>query len=305
MTDNIIKIEDRIEFDSLKEEYENQQMPDEQFAKLKLRMEEAKRDNRKMEKKVTYLRIATCVASVAIIFVMLPNLSPSIAYAMEQIPFLGKVVDVVTFRNYEFESDKNMANVVVPKIQLDEQLEDSETTKQLEYTADEINVEIQKITEELIENFKKHVEEDLGYEEIIVTSNVLETTPDYFTLKLFCYQIDGSGYQWNYYFTIDLNTGERVKLQDIFQEGADYITPISRNIKEQMQEQMAQDEMIRYWINQECEEWNFETITDETAFYLNEKGNVVICFNEGDVAPMYMGAVEFEIPAEILENIRK
>lgn len=79
-----------------------------------------------------------------------------------------------------------------------------------------------------------------------------------------------------------------MKLQDIFQEGADYITPISRKIKEQMQEQMAQDEMIRYWINQECEEWNFETITDETAFYLNEKGNVVICFNEGDVAPMYM-----------------
>ena len=28
-------------------------------------------------------------------------------------------------------------------------------------------------------------------------------------------------------------------------------------------------------------------------------------FNEGDVAPMYMGTVEFEIPAEVLSAIRK
>lgn len=43
----------------------------------------------------------------------------------------------------------------------------------------------------------------------------------------------------------------------------------------------------------------------DVSFYLNEKNNVVIGFNEGDVAPMYMGTVEFEIPAEVLENIRK
>ena len=38
---------------------------------------------------------------------------------------------------------------------------------------------------------------------------------------------------------------------------------------------------------------------------MNEKDNVVIGVNEGDVAPMYMGTVEFEIPAEVLEGIRK
>lgn len=47
------------------------------------------------------------------------------------------------------------------------------------------------------------------------------------------------------------------------------------------------------------------TVTDETSFYLNEKDNVVIGFNGGDVAPMYMGTAEFEIPAEVLEGIRK
>ena len=60
-----------------------------------------------------------------------------------------------------------------------------------------------------------------------------------------------------------------------------------------------------YWLEDEIEEWNFKAITDETSFYLNDKGNVVIGFDEGEVAPMYMGTVEFEIPAEALQGIRK
>ena len=124
-------------------------------------------------------------------------------------------------------------------------------------------------------------------------------------MKLLCYQGAGSGTQWNYYYTIDLTTGERLQLKDIFQEGADYITPISDSIKEQMQAQMDADETVYYWLHDEIEEWNFKAITDETSFYLNEKGNVVIGFDEGEVAPMYMGSVEFEIPAEAVKDIRQ
>ena len=48
-----------------------------------------------------------------------------------------------------------------------------------------------------------------------------------------------------------------------------------------------------------------KAITDETSFYINESGNIVICFNEGDVAPLYMGCVEFVIPDEAIKGIRK
>ena len=91
----------------------------------------------------------------------------------------------------------------------------------------------------------------------------------------------------------------------MFAEGADYITPISEAIKEQMQAQMDADENVYYWLDDEIEEWNFKSVTDETSFYINENGNVVMGFNEGDVAPMYMGAVEFEIPGDVLNDIRK
>ena len=140
---------------------------------------------------------------------------------------------------------------------------------------------------------------------IDINGQVLADTEDYFTLKLLCYQGAGSGYQWNYYYTIDLNTGERLQLKDVFVEGADYISVISENIKKQMREQMAADENVYYWLEDEIEEWNFNSITDETLFYMNEKGSVVISFNEGDVAPMYMGVVEFEIEDSVIKDIRK
>jgi len=105
---------------------------------------------------------------------------------------------------------------------------------------EEINAQIRSITDELVEEFEKNLSYEEGYQDVVVDSETLATTEDYFTLKLSCYQGAGSGYAWNYYYTIDLNTGERLSLKDIFKDGADYRTPISENIKEQMKAQMRQ-----------------------------------------------------------------
>lgn len=250
-------------------------------------------------------KVAATAAAFVAAFMILPNTSATIANAMEQIPIIGQLVEVVTFRDYKYDEERNMADIEVPEIKVEGQIENSEVQDKLERTTEEINAEIQKITDELIKQFEANLQEEMNYQDIVVKSEVLTTTQDYFTLKLICYQGAGSGYQWNYYYTIDLNTGERLKLKDIFVDGADYITPISENIKEQMQAQMDADENVYYWLHDEIEEWNFKSITEETSFYLNEKGNVVIGFDEGEVAPMYMGAVEFEIPAEVLSDIRK
>ncbi len=290
----------------LRKEYEKHRMTDFQVRQLQEKIREAKEMDQNNKNHTGKIRIAVASAAVAAgLFVILPNTSGTIAHAMEQIPIIGQLVRVVTFRDYEYEGDRNMADIEVPEIKPEEQLEDSTLQENIDRTTAEINAEIQSITDDLIAEFEKNLDEEMGYQDVVVKSEVLTTTPDYFTLKLICYQGAGSGYQWNYYYTIDLNTGERLQLKDIFKEGADYITPISEDIKRQMQERMDADENVIYWLHDEIEEWNFKAITDETSFYLNERGNVVIGFNEGDVAPMYMGTVEFEIPAEVLDGIRK
>ena len=288
----------------LKREYEKPQMSQAQVEELRAKMEEAKMADKKDKIKRLQTRAALTAAAFVGSFLILPNTSPVIAHAMEQIPVLGKLIEVVTFRDYEYESDRNHADIQVPEIKVELGLPEDQTLENLERTTDEINREIKKITDSLIEEFETYLEKEED-QDILVKSEILTATADYFTLKLLCYQGAGSGYQWNYYYTIDLNTGKRLQLKDVFMEGADYITPISEAIKEQMKAQMDADENVYYWLDDEIEEWNFKSVTDETSFYINENGNVVIGFNEGDVAPMYMGAVEFEIPGDVLNDIRK
>lgn len=293
--------DNRKRIDAMKREYEQKQMSREQVHALKNRMEQAKRDRKKARTMVFY-RGFGAVAAAAAIFVLLPNTSAGVAHAMSNIPILGRLVEVVTFRDYHYSDPRNTADVQIPEVVVPGEEKDEKIQK----TAEEINAEIQAISEQFIQEFEKNLEMDGGYQDIMVKSEVITTTEDYFTLKLICYQGAGSGMQWNYFYTIDLNTGERLALKDLFLEDSDYLGVISANIKEQMRTQMDQDENVMYWLDDEdVPEWNFQSITDETSFYVNGEGNVVINFNEGDVAPMYMGVVEFVIPDEVIKDIRK
>lgn len=292
------------EIQLMNEEYQKPQMSKEQFEKLKLTMEAAKMEHTKVHKKSVIAKFSASAALIAGMIV-LPNISAATAHAMEQIPVIGQLVDVVTFRDYKYESERNTADVKVPELKAGDHAKSSKAAEKLEHTTAEINSEIQKITDKFVEEFKSNLKNDGGCQDIAVDSEILATANDYFTLKLNCYQAAGSGYQFNHYYTIDLNTGERLHLKDIFKEGADYVTPISENIKKQMKEQMKADENVIYWLDSEMDEWDFEAIPEDPSFYLDENEQIVISFNEGDIAPMYMGVVEFTIPADVLHGIRK
>ena len=310
MKDNIINDKNFIELSeegvkSLQGEYLAPQMSSEQLNRLKMKMEEAKRENRKDRNRIRVTRLAATAAALVIAFISLPNMSPTIAYAMEKIPVIGQLVKVVTFRDYEYEDEHHRADVEIPELVIEVESQEVRPETSFENTIDGIDAEIREITNELLNEFENHMREELGYKELIVKSEVLLTTQEYFTLKLSCYQGEASGYTGNYFYTIDLASGKCLQLKDIFAEDTDYINPISENIKEQMRNRMVQDENVYYWLNDEIDELNFKTITEETSFYINEKNNVVISFNQGEVAPMYIGDVEFEIPAEVLDDIRK
>ena len=336
MEEKIIDIENMQikELDSLKEKYLEVKMPEEQLDKLKLAIEKGKMDNRRERRKIARTRFAASAAAVIAAIIILPNTSPSVAYAMEKVPLLGNLVKLVTWRDYQYGDERHQADVKVEKLEIakgneeaakaagnrdenanaeDSRIAESMDTMEsvgvknteevLKNSMEEINVQIEEITNQLIEEFEAHMQEEMGYQDLVVKSEVVADSEKYFTLKLLCYQGAGSGYAWNYYYTIDMMTGERLQLKDLFEEGTDYITVISEEIKKQMREQMETDENVYYWLEDEIEEWNFETITEDTLFYLNEEEQLVISFNEGDVAPMYMGVVEFVIPKEVVKDI--
>jgi len=287
----------------LKEQYEKPVMSDKAVFEMKQRMEQGKEEKRSMSKKKLFKGLAIA-AAVVLTILILPNISSEVAQAMGNIPVLGGFFKVITIRDYQYEDERNVADVVLPEIKTKEGTDNS-VTDTGKKTADEINAKIREIANKWVEEFKSNLEGE-GYQNITINSEVINSTEDYFTLKLICFWSGGSGYEENHFYTINLNTGEKVELADLFKEDSDYKRIISENIKKQMREQMAADEGILYWIdNEEYPEWNFKEISDDTSFYINENGEVVICFNEGDVAPASMGTVEFTIPMDVVANILK
>ena len=277
----------------MKQKYEKITMREDAYKKMRQRMDQAKKENRMMKKKNVYKGLAAVAAAMAVV-VALPNTSSTVANAMQSIPVFGDFVKVVTFRDYQYDSDKKTADVSVPEVVVDADA-NTENAEQLKESSEQINAEIQKISDQWIKAFKKDLAKD-GYKDMQISSEVIKTTDDYFTLKLTCTQTEASGYEENHYFTLDRKTGKQLKLADLYSGEADYKKRISDNIKKQMREQMKADENVSYWLDdKDLPEMNFTEITEDTAFYINEDGKLVICFNEGDVAPMYMGAVQFVI----------
>lgn len=301
----------------LKQNYKNEKMTEEQVIQMKEKIEQAKQETRKSSTGKVIKFAASFAAAIAL-FIAIPNMSMQAAQTLSGIPVLGKLIDVVTFRNYEVETETKVADVKVPEVVINETLpadnfdtkKDNsevlpETQETLTETTAEINAEIDALAQKHIDEFKANMEAE-GYQELVIDYDTIQSNENFFTIKLTCYEAAASGVEWNYYYTIDLTTGERLALKELFTDGADYITPISENIIAQMREQMAADENMIYWLDDpDMPEFNFTSIKEDTQFYLNEKGNIVISFNEGDVAPMYMGICTFEIPEEIVKDIRK
>ncbi len=311
--------------EDLKNEYQEIRMSEAQVDAFKQSIEKAKKDNRKRSFLRVWKNAGTIAAAALITFIILPNTSAGVAHAMAQIPFIGNVVKVVTFRDYKYDSGTQIADINAPNLEVEDtgvataKVTDEEgnavyngeteealpSAFNLKESTSEINTDIDALTTQIIEEFENDVKAKTGVKEVLVSYETVATPEQFFTLKLSHYEASADGAEKVYYYTIDLTTGERLALADLFAKDTDYISAISEEIKRQMREHMASDENAAYWLDEEMDEWNFKEITVDTQFYISEDNKLVISFNEGDVAPMYMGVVTFEIPEDALEGIRK
>ena len=285
-------------------------------------------DRARMEKKrVEHARKRsawTAVAAAAVVMIALPNTNIQIAHAMENIPLLGGFFRLVTVRQYNYSDENHDAEVELAQINYGEDAGEGASVGEVaaapEGTAagsvegvgqeaavanlsedgvEAVNQDMEATVEELIRQFEDTLSEE-GYHGLHVSQEVVTDNERYYTVKLSVLETEASGYENNQFYTIDKQTGNVVTLEDLFAEGSDYISAISENIKTQMKEQMAADEGVIYFLdNEDMPEFNFQGITEQTNFYFNERGELVIAFDEYEVAPGSMGAPEFVIPQEV------
>lgn len=242
---------------------------------------------------VRVLRFAVLI--LLAVFLLLPNLSPTIAYAMQEIPVIGELVRVITICKKQEGDDNHAQNVKIPQIQLPEG-----SSNAIDY----INADVDTLTKAAIDEYESTVEElPDAHLYLMIDYDVVTNTTDWFTLRLMVYREAGtSGIEYHFYH-IDKQQGKLMQLADLFRPDYDYQTPISAEIQAQMRQQFRDNPNMCYWIDGNgmgTEE--FERIADDQSFYFDDKGDLVIVFEKYDVAPGYMGCPEFVIPREVYQD---
>lgn len=319
-------------FENMKASYSKATMPEQSVHGMKSRMEFAKAMNRRDRRKSIAKWGIGAAAGFALVLFALPNTSPQIARAMGQVPGLRSVVEVATVcspkpaaedREKEaevaeveaLESSVSMAKNGDNQEEVQESVQEEHTVMQSApapetESADKTrlsDVEVTKIADQILAEFKASVQNLESYKDVMIRYEMVDTTDAYFTVKIDCCQSGADGAEWAYYRTVSMETGKIITMKDIFDADSDYLKVISENIKEQMRTQMQEDDSVSYWIDSEegFREWDFESITDKTDFYINAEGELVVCFDEGEVAPMCMGMVTFTIPEDVTEPLTK
>ena len=235
------------------------------------------------------------IAMAMLMFVLLTNVSPKFAYAMQELPIIGDIVKVITIRNY-FDKDGNSEiEMEIPNIKNDNNSQSQ--------TNENVNEDVNQLTQNILDKFYAEMNSE-NHLSIKVESDVIQNNKYWFTLKLTISEVAASSDLKYKYYNIDKRTDEIVKLSDLFDD-ENYKKAISEEIKKQMISRMEKDNNVVYWIDEENEEWNFNMIEGNQNFYLSNKGNIVIVFDKYEVGPGSTGTPEFEINKEIYEKYLK
>ena len=228
-------------------------------------------------------------AAVLALLIAVPNVSPAAAAAMADLPVLGAIVRVVTFRSYIYDDGFHSADVSVPELAGSQ-------------AAQKVNEQVRDYTDRLMGAFEETCEAELGrecYLGLDVTSAVVTDSDTWFTLRVDAVETQASGYQFSRFYHIDKAADRVVTLGDLFREDAEYSDVLTQEVRRQMEARMAADSGASYFPEELTE------IGPEQNFYFNESGELVLVFDEYTIAPGSMGMPEFTIPAEVYETLRK
>jgi len=275
-------------------EYENIEIPDE----LEFLVKKTIKEQEKVMKRKNIINKSVIAAAVAgVVFVGSINLSSEISYALSEVPVLGSIVRVLTFKTFELKDNNFDAELKTPAIEgLDSNLEAMLNEKYLD--------ENQKLYDDFMKEIDELKKADMDEAHMGIASGyeVKTDTDKLLVIGRYVVNTAGSSSTTIKYDTIDKQNKILITLPSLFKDEA-YIDIISENIKAQMKEQMK-DENNVYWLEDEMMgDENFSKIDKNQSFYITKDNQLVIAFDKYEVAPGYMGNPEFIIPSELLKDV--
>ena len=164
-------------------------------------------------------------------------------------------------------------------------------------SAQAINFDIEKKTDELIAAFKQEIQSS-EYKNLSVSSQVILDSENYYVLALSALQQEGDSFTQNHYYTMDKHSGKLLQLSDLFPEGTDYQKLLSEEVVSQMKAHNQKGD-FPYFIQDGEDDQGFTEVKKDQSFYINGEGKLVLVFPQGEVAPMAQGEQQFVMPDRI------
>ncbi|MBM6830035.1 DUF3298 domain-containing protein [Anaerotignum lactatifermentans] len=278
-----------------KEEYKNIKA-DEAFKK---RLSDTmKAEKRKLSSRHKWMGAAACLCLLTASL----NASPTLAYAMSQVPVMDSVVRVLTLNRYEVKEDNYQAKIETAQIQ---GLMNPELEAQLNAEFKENAAQIIAAFGQTIEEMQEASGDGNFHENMEYTYSVKTDNEDILALEFTLFEARGSAWEKHTFYNIDKKAGKLIAFSDLFKEGANYTTPIDAYLLGEM-ERMNKEEGGMFFLESQSDAQNaFRTIGSDPKFYINADGNIVICFDEYEVAAGAQGSPSFVIPQDVVKDILK
>ena len=207
------------------------------------------------------------------------------------------------------EEEEEAETAAVPETEQAETEEQEEKKEQEELDLSEgvedLNDRMEAYVAQMKEKFQWYANRKYnGYVGMDVTYDVMRDDEKLMAIRFVgTINVGGSG-EYCRWFVLDKQSGEVVELRDLFAEGSDYMGVISAEGLRQMQAQVDAGTGDYYipggiWSDDEC----FKSIAWDQNFYINDSNELVIVFDEYEVASGNMGMPKFVIPTGVLAGI--
>ncbi|MDD5863069.1 MAG: DUF3298 domain-containing protein [Firmicutes bacterium] len=239
--------------------------------------------------------IGTAAAAACVLFTVALNTMPAFAAEAAQLPVIGGLARVLTFRSYETEQDDIAVSVEIPSIEIIQR---------------DTGIEVDAVNQEILNRCREYADAALDRAEAYRTA-FLETggTPEEWAQhniqitvgyeikhqdeKYLSFVVRGNenwsnAYQEACFYNLDLSTGAYVTLKDLL--GDNYEALANESIRQQIREREAAGESFF-----PEDAGGFTGITENTKFYINANHKPVIVFDKYEIANGAAGEIEFEI----------
>ena len=280
--------------DKLKENYNNIEIPkelDDVINDAFNESENKKLENNKKDWRRNMKKWYASAAAVGLIIVSV-NASSTFAKSLENIPVIGNIIRVVNFNNYRIDKDGMDVSISLPEVSSD--------SKDLEY---KLNKEFEKEGKEAYKKYEAEVEKlekegKTTHKSAEMWTESIAENDKTLSVAIYNTEIEASASTSRKIYNIDKKDKTILTLEGMFGNN-DYVDVLSKNILSQMKERTKKDSNDVYFVDHTFK------IKKDQPFYINDKGELVICFDEYEVAPGSAGLVEFVIPSNIVSKLMK